>query len=357
MMTLKNLPTCSEYVDNINIPSLVLDPNLHGFKPEFKGDNIIRYTGGFCIVFPFEGNSKKYAVRLWHSSVSNMQKRTELISLYIKKVKLPYFVDFDYVEQGFKTSQGIVPLVRMEWVCADTLKEFLQKNLNNKLVLERLAANFLEMINKLHESNISHGDLQHGNILVKPDVSLILVDYDSMFVPGMESYTDEIKGLLGYQHPCRWQQKFASPKSDYFSESIIYLSILALAESPNLWNDLKMEDTDFLLFSNNDILSKGNSNIFNTLKKSPKLKELSAKISSMLSFTFIDQITPLEHVIKNQSESIINKMTEAIKSIPQAKEVRNEDISVLAKRIGSKFPDSTPPNITHHITKSTNNKI
>ena len=76
------------------------------------------------------------------------------------------------------------------------------------------------MAKELHAAGVSHGDLQHGNIMVNADGSLILVDYDSMYVPSLEGYADEIKGLVGYQHPARWENCKCSPKADYFSEKV-----------------------------------------------------------------------------------------------------------------------------------------
>ena len=51
------------------------------------------------------------------------------------------------------------------------------------------------MSKDLHSVGFSHGDLQHGNIMVNSEGKLFLVDYDSMFVPGLENVSDEIKGL------------------------------------------------------------------------------------------------------------------------------------------------------------------
>ena len=90
----------------------------------------------------------------------------------------------------------------------------------------------------LHKNNISHGDLQHGNILIcenrdgKP--TLKLVDYDSLYVPTMgKKFKDSITGLKDYQHPARQTAvHVSSHKTDYFSELVIYLSLIAIAENP-----------------------------------------------------------------------------------------------------------------------------
>ena len=83
--------------------------------------------------------------------------------------------------------------------------------------------------------------------MVKENGDLVLIDYDSMYVDSLDGYIDEIKGLPGYQHPSRFKQEKLSPKSDYFSQLIIYTGIIAFSEEKDLWN--KYKDTEDFLFS------------------------------------------------------------------------------------------------------------
>ena len=249
-------------------------------------------------MFPyFLANGEKTAVRCWIASVDNAQERTKLIAEELKKLNLPYFVRFEYEPNGIATNFGVQPIVLMEWVDANSLKDYIQKHISQPDVLRKLAESFKTMVECLHQSGISHGDLQHGNILVKDDGELILVDYDSMFVPSLQGYKDEIKGLAGYQHPARWSNEKATEKADYFSELIIYTSILALSIFPNLWGQLNIKDTETLVFSADDIKSKGTSQIFNKLNSHPELKPLCDAISKALDCNSIDDLLPLEEAI------------------------------------------------------------
>ena len=96
------------------------------------------------------------------------------------------------------------------------------------------------MAKTLHTHQISHGDLQDGNILLKlngTDVEIKLIDYDSLFVPSLGGYPDSIVGLPEFQHPHRMAGGgTANAKVDYFSELVIYLSFRSLAEKPALWS-------------------------------------------------------------------------------------------------------------------------
>lgn len=129
------------------------------------------------------------------------------------------------------------PIVRMEWVDGISFKRFLANNIHNPAQIRRFADKFLEMVKELHQNNISHGDLQHGNIIVRTNGDICLIDYDGLYVPGLSNEKDDIKGLDGYQHPNRKKLDKLSPKSDYFSELIIYLSLLAISEKPSYWKD------------------------------------------------------------------------------------------------------------------------
>lgn len=301
------LPTIPIYSTCIKTPALVHPSVLKDGHPIEKGARLIKYSGGFCVVFPYQTPSKKYAVRCWHAEVSEAKRRTQVIADALKKSNLPYFVGFDFFEEGIMTPLGIQPIVVMDWVDAQSLKKFLAEHITESNVINEIAENFKKMVADLHAKHFSHGDLQHGNIMVKPDLSLVLVDYDSMYVPGLKGMPDEIKGLVGYQHEARWKNEQVSEKADYFSELVIYLSLKALAKMSSLWNDLNMENTETLLFSGEDIQSRGSSKIFSRLKNDSELASLVDKLCEFMDKSSIEDLTPLEEAIVSKNESISSK--------------------------------------------------
>lgn len=302
------LPSCEDYEISINVPRLVKSSKLScGHVEKNAIGTTINYVGGFCIVFPYiKSNGEKIAVRCWIASVENAQERTRRIAEKLKEIKLPYFVNFEYEPNGVATNFGVQPIVLMDWVNAQSLKEYIKSHLKESDVIRSLADAFMQMAKELHAAGVSHGDLQHGNIMVNADGSLILVDYDSMYVPSLEGYADEIKGLVGYQHPARWENCKCSPKADYFSELVIYTSLIALAVFPELWEELKIEDSETLIFSANDISSGGASAIFQKLDSNPELKVLSEAIKRALSFKSIDELKPLEEAIVPATVALSN---------------------------------------------------
>ena len=276
-------------------------------QPEMYRGRPVKYAGGFCIVFPYIVNGKKYAVRCWHAFLEGAEERTKIIANSLKQLRLPYFVGFEYVNEGIITPQGIQPIVVMDWVNAKPFKKYIAEHVSDSSCINTLADTFARMVKDLHIHNISHGDLQHGNIMVKDDGSLVLVDYDSMYVPELEGWSDEISGLAGYQHPARWNNKKLTPKADYFSELAIYISLRALAEHPDLWMDLKMEDTDTMLFSAEDIKSGGTTPIFAILESTSSCKNLVRKMKEFLSKETIDDLEPLEDAVVSNIDKLSDK--------------------------------------------------
>ena len=233
------------------------------------------YTGGFNMVFKLEHQKKNWAFRVWHVPFGEKKERFQIISDYLKEKKIPYFADFVYDTKGLLVNGVLQDTTRMLWLEGKLLKDFLRENLYDKEILLDFAGKFLQMLKTLHENRISHGDLQHGNILIDSDNNIKLVDYDSVCVPETEGEEEIISGLKGYQHPSRFENKKSSLVADYFSELIIYLSVLAIIENPDLWEKYQLEYSEYLLFSENDFQNLKSSEIYKDLQKlSPAIQNL-----------------------------------------------------------------------------------
>lgn len=332
------IASISEYSASINTPQMIKANMLIGGSPIKKNGRQIKYSGGFCVVFPFKTITKKYAVRCWHINVNDIQNRTKLISEAIKSTALPYFVGFEYVPNGIQTAQGAQDIVVMDWVNASTLKKYIADHIHRPSKIVDLANAFKSMVTDLHLHHLAHGDLQHGNILVKDDGSIVLVDYDSMYVPALSGYSDEIKGLAAYQHPARWNNKTTNETIDYFSEIIIYTSLLALSKFPNLWWELNLDDTETLLFTPEDISSKGNSKIFQILESNQELQPLSFKIKDFLGKASIYELEPLENVIVDQQKEVIDNLADKWKDNGYRKNMQKQmNYSDMANDISKRW--------------------
>ena len=202
------------------------------------------------------------------------------------------------------------PIVIMDWVDALPLKKYISQNICRPQILLSLAESFKTMVGELHKLHFAHGDLQHGNIMVKNDGSIVLVDYDSMYVPGLSGVTDEIKGLAGYQHPARWKNKILCENVDYFSELIIYTSIIGLSKHPELWTRLNLDDSETMLFSAEDISSPQSAHIYSLLSRDSEIKPLTDKILEFLSKKELNELEPLEEAVINKGRQYIDGLSD-----------------------------------------------
>ena len=301
-----------------------------------KGIRTILYSGGYSIVFPYnKANGEKVAVRCWVADIGEAKKRSQILSNHLAKLNSPYFVGFKYVDNAILINGIFNPLIIMDWIEGQMLKDFLSQNINNKNKILAVANKFKGMVQYFHEKNIAHGDLQHGNILIKKSGELVAIDYDSMYVDELKGLPDNVKGLPGYQHPARQKNKTISPQLDYFSETVIYLSLLVYSEMSQLWDRYK--DTEDLLFSKEDFLNPSQSEIIRTLSKSnnKQIADLTNKMKESLSESSIDNLCCLE-------ENLIDKKKVAMQNIfdkfeKQPNPPNNEPVFPKISDILSKF--------------------
>lgn len=301
---MSNYPSRTDIVTAMRNPQVSFKSNeIIGGSVIYKGSRIIQYSGGYTTVFPFHKQSgDKVAVRLWIADIGDAKKRSLEISNYLKKLHNAYFVGFNYIDDAVLVNGILHPIVLMDWVDGQTLKEYINSNISNPSAILDLSEKFKQMALYFHQENIAHGDLQHGNLLVKNDGSLVVIDYDSMFIEPLQGMTDTIKGLPGYQHPARHSNQEVNPKLDYFSELVIYLSLLVYADKPTLWSEYY--ETEDLLFSKADFENPISSKLINTCLKSsnPNISELTNEMLEELKASNISQLRPLEELVINKRE-------------------------------------------------------
>jgi len=296
-------PLRNEYNTAVrNLDKFVLDNILKQGTPvkQTSNPNFLRsYNGGNAIVYEIQTNPKKYALKCWVADLGDLKNRYQEIDNYLQTVKLSYFVDFSYKEKGILVNGEKFPIIRMEWVDGISFERFVTNNITNPVYIRDFADQFLEMVKSLHQNNISHGDLQRGNIMMRENGKICLIDYDSLYVPRLSNERDITRGLPGYQHPKRINNKLAaklSPKSDYFSELIIYLSLLVISENPSYWQQIEQEER--LLFSENDLKNPDASQIFIKLKKlSPEIQYFTRELEKFCQKSDIETLQPLENLV------------------------------------------------------------
>ena len=122
----------------------------------------------------------------------------------------------------------------------------------------------------------AHGDLKPDNILVKEDGTLVLVDYDGMYVPAMKGQKSRELGSPDFRHPGRTEDDFDEHIDD-FSLASILLSLKSIALQPSLLEEYGASDR--LLFSEKDYRNLPESKVMIILQSKFQDKEISILLS------------------------------------------------------------------------------
>jgi len=256
-------------------------------------------SGRFACVFKVQCGSKVYGVKcFFNTSIMNLQERYKSISRYLSKLSLPFFVKFEFLDKGIIVSNRMYPIIKMEWVEGDRLDIAIEKHLNDKTFLEKLAEEFIDSVIEMQKNKIAHGDLQHGNILVRTvnnSIKLYFVDYDGIFIPDFKGERAPELGHPNYQHPKRNERHY-NEKLDNFSSLVIYLSILAIANNPKLWDNFYNGEN--LIFTKKDFEDPKNSRVIQELLKSSskKVRNLTMLLIEMLKDDPLSDKINLKHV-------------------------------------------------------------
>jgi hypothetical protein len=253
------------------------------------------FSGGRAVVFPVIIKSRKYAIKCWIQSLGALEERYQAISQLIQSSKPPYLIESVYREKELLFNGTRYPVLQMQWSESRTLKEWISAHINDSSLLSDLAQRFLEVVADMHSINMSHGDLQHENILISDSSAITLVDYDSIYLKGLDHLDDEVKGLPGFQHQSRSRQAKASPKSDYLSEYVIYTTLVALSKKPELWKQAK--DHNRLLFSQDDLSNPKSSDLFRILKTIDGLSDLVDEFQTQCLCLNLEDIVPIESLL------------------------------------------------------------
>src|SRR5207244_575024 len=109
----------------------------------------------------------------------------------------------------------------------------------------------------LRKAQVTHADLQHGNVMLVPGkaeglASLKLVDYDGMYLPSLAGARSGESGHPAYQHPRRQSEGLYGPEVDRFSHLVIYTALKAIRikgrplwEAYNTGDNLLFRQADF----------------------------------------------------------------------------------------------------------------
>ena len=144
------------------------------------------------------------------------------------------------------------------------MEAYIAANYRNQSAMLMLSYRFGKMAAWLRTQSFSHGDIKPDNIIVRPDGSLALVDYDGMFVPSMKGSQSPTIGTRDFSHPLRTVDDFDETIDD-FSLASIALSLKAISMKSTLLDIYGASDR--LLFSENDYRNPSNCKVISALQE------------------------------------------------------------------------------------------
>ena len=263
-------PLISEYVKAIqdagdNLEELVrLTPVLDDHGEPYRS------SGAFAVVFKMQDKSsgKYYALKCFTEEQQGRAEAYRQIADELDMVDSPYITSVKYMEKELfvdsQCEEDEFPVLLMDWVDGETMEAYIAANYHNQSVMSMLCYRFGKMAAWLRTQSFAHGDIKPDNIIVRPDGSLALVDYDGMFVSSMKGCKSPTIGTKDFSHPLRTVDDFDETIDD-FSLASIALSLKAISMKYTLLDIYGASDR--LLFSENDYRNPSNSKVISALQE------------------------------------------------------------------------------------------
>ena len=263
-------PTILEYVKAIQDAGNNLDKLAHLTPVLDDHGEPYHISGAFAVVFKMQDKStgKYYALKCFTEEQEGRADAYRQIAEELDMVEYPYIIFVNYIEKEVyvdcQCEEDKFPVLLMDWVDGDTMEAYIAANYHNQSSMSMLCYRFGKMAAWLRTQSFAHGDLKSDNIIVRPDGSLALVDYDGMFVPSMKGRKSPTKGTKNFSHPLRTVDDFDETIDD-FSLASIALSLKAISLNSTLL-DLYGK-SDRLLFSEEDYRNPSKSKVISALQE------------------------------------------------------------------------------------------
>lgn len=263
-------PLISEYVKAIQGASDNLDKLAYLAPVLDDHEEPYRSSGAFAVVFKMldKSTGKYYALKCFTEEQEERADAYRQIADELDMVDSPYITSVKYMEKELfvdcQCEEDEFPILLMDWVEGETMEAYIAANYRNQSAMSMLCYRFSKMAAWLRTQSFAHGDVKPDNIIVRPDGSLTLVDYDGMFVPSMKGYKSPTIGTKDFCHPLRTMDDFDETIDD-FSLASIALSLKAISMNSTLLDTYGASDR--LLFSENDYRNPSNSKVISALQK------------------------------------------------------------------------------------------
>ena len=317
-------PLISEYLAAIRDADDNLDKLSHLVPVQDKYGEPYRSSGAFAVVFKMkdEQTGKCYALKCFTEEQEGRAEAYRQIAEELEFVDSPYITSVKYLEKELFVDSNCedeeFPVLLMDWIEGETMETYIAANYTDTHAMSMLCYRFCKMAAWLRSQSFAHGDIKPDNIMVRPDGTLTLVDYDGMFVPAMKDQKSPTVGTKDFSHPLRTIDDFDETIDDFALASIA-LSLKAISLNPSLLQTYGASDR--LLFSAADYIDLSKSKTFTALQglladeearilMSMFLLASAKKNLSMCSFRLFGVEKPKEEEIQKPKEREIEKPKE-----------------------------------------------
>ena len=262
-------PLISEYVKAIQDAGDNLEQLAHLTPVLDDHGEPYRSSGAFAVVFKMldKSTGKYYALKCFTEEQEGRADAYRQIADELDMVDSPYITSVKYMEKELfvdsQCEEDEFPVLLMDWVDGETMEAYIAANYHNQSDMSMLCYRFGKMAAWLRSQSFAHGDVKPDNIIIRPDGSLTLVDYDGMFVSSMKGCKSPTIGTKDFSHPLRTMDDFDETIDD-FSLASIALSLKAISMNSTLLDTYGASDR--LLFSEKDYRTPSNSKVISALQ-------------------------------------------------------------------------------------------
>ena len=329
-------PLISEYLASIRDAKDNLDKLSHLVPVLDKYGEPYRSSGAFAVVFKMkdEQTGKCYALKCFTEEQEGRAEAYRQIAEELEFVDSPYITSVKYLEKELFVDSNCeneeFPVLLMDWIEGETMETYIAANYTDTHAMSMLCYRFCKMAAWLRSQSFAHGDIKPDNIMVRPNGTLTLVDYDGMFVPAMKGQKSPTIGTKDFSHPLRTTSDFDETIDD-FALAVIALSLKAISLDSSLLQNYGASDR--LLFSAADYLDLSKSKTFAALQSlladeearilmSMFLLASAKKNLSMCSFRLFGVEKPKKEEVQKPKGKKVQKRKEGDVHKPKVKEVQ-----------------------------------
>ena len=336
-----NYPLISEYVEAIKAAEDNFDQLKH-LRPVLGDDGEpVMTSGNFAVVFKMkdEQTGKLHAVKCFLKEQEGRAEAYRQIAEELEFVSSTFLTPIKYLDKELfvdsnNSEDSEFPVLLMDWVEGQTLDKYIREHIDDQYELSLLAYQFSRLAMWLMPQPFAHGDLKPDNILVKEDGTLVLVDYDGMYVPAMKGQKARELGSPDFRHPGRTEEVFDDHIDD-FSLASILLSLKAIALQPSLLDEYGASDR--LLFSEKDYRNLSDSKVMDALKPLMQDAELASLYSLYILALSQNNLSQVSFRLFNLNRPKVVILTNSPRTVEIEKAIVNQPTKIVRKELLNDF--------------------